>query len=278
MIGKLMRYVFPAIVALVVASCSSTRKLERQPMIGGLTGQAYIEKIIELSPEWKSLNGKVALNLDLGGQKSMKVTATFRLKRGESIQLLVAPLLGIEVARLEISPDGLLVLDRMNKRYVQLSFDEVSRWAHTELNYTILQSLFLNEVFLPDRTRLTPEDADAFHVTLDGDDATLRVKAARTLSYLFRTSAAQGLLEESSIAVSGTPYVLNWKYSDFAELDNKLYPRQMKLDVGGVDKPVKLDMQFSRLSVNGEWESRTEVSSRYTRIGMEDIIKMLGKQ
>ena len=278
MIGKLMRYVFPAIVALVVASCSSTRKLERQPMIGGLTGQAYIEKIIELSPEWKSLNGKVALNLDLGGQKPMKVTATFRLKRGESIQLLVAPLLGIEVARLEISPDGLLVLDRMNKRYVQVSFDEVSRWAHTELNYTILQSLFLNEVFLPDRTRLTPEDADAFHVTLDGDDATLCVKAARTLSYLFRTSAAQGLLEESSIAVSGTPYVLNWKYSDFAELDNKLYPRQMKLDVEGVDKPVKLDMQFSRLSVNGEWESRTEVSSRYTRIGMEDIIKMLGKQ
>lgn len=277
MIGKLMRYVFPAIVALVVASCSSTRKLERQPMIGGLTGQAYIEKIIELSPEWKSLNGKVALNLDLGG-KPMKVTATFRLKRGESIQLLVAPLLGIEVARLEISPDGLLVLDRMNKRYVQVSFDEVSRWAHTELNYTILQSLFLNEVFLPDRTRLTPEDADAFNVTLDGDDATLSVKAARTLSYLFRTSATQGLLEESSIAVSGTPYVLNWRYSDFAELDNKLYPRQMKLDVGGVDKPVKLDMQFSRLSVNGEWESRTEVSSRYTRIGMEDIIKMLGKQ
>lgn len=277
MIGKLMRYVFPAIVALVVASCSSTRKLERQPMIGGLTGQAYIEKIIELSPEWKSLNGKVALNLDLGG-KPMKVTATFRLKRGESIQLLVAPLLGIEVARLEISPDGLLVLDRMNKRYVQVSFDEVSRWAHTELNYTILQSLFLNEVFLPDRTRLTPEDADAFNVTLDGDDAILSVKTARTLSYLFRTSATQGLLEESSIAVSGTPYVLNWRYSDFAELDNKLYPRQMKLDVGGVDKPVKLDMQFSRLSVNGEWESRTEVSSRYTRIGMEDIIKMLGKQ
>lgn len=246
-------------------------------MIGGLTGQAYIEKIIELSPEWKSLNGKVALNLDLGG-KPMKVTATFRLKRGESIQLLVAPLLGIEVARLEISPDGLLVLDRMNKRYVQVSFDEVSRWAHTELNYTILQSLFLNEVFLPDRTRLTPEDADAFNVTLDGDDAILSVKTARTLSYLFRTSATQGLLEESSIAVSGTPYVLNWRYSDFAELDNKLYPRQMKLDVGGVDKPVKLDMQFSRLSVNGEWESRTEVSSRYTRIGMEDIIKMLGKQ
>lgn len=50
------------------------------------------------------------------------------MKRDEVIQLSIAPFLGIEVARAEISPDGVLVMDRMNKRYVQVPFDELKIW------------------------------------------------------------------------------------------------------------------------------------------------------
>lgn len=274
---KFLNYVGLVFMMAVIFSCSSSRKMEKQPMIGGLTGKAYIEKVIELSPEWKSLSGKVALNLDMGAQKATKVSATFRLKRDESIQLLVAPLLGFEVARLEISPEGVLVIDRMNKRYVQVSFDDVNRWAHTGLSYNIFQSLFLNEIFLPGKKEVTVGDAGAFDLSLDDEQAALCVKTASTLSYLFRTSINRGLLEESLISVSGTPCVFSWKYFDFSLLDNKFFPKRMVLDVKGVSKPVNLEMQFSRLSVGGDWESRTEVSPRYTRIEMEDILKLLDK-
>ena len=105
MIKLVVRYLYVLVALVLVASCSSTRKLEKTPMIGGLTGEAYMEKVIELSPSWKTVSGKVALTLNMEGQKDAKVSATLRLKRGESIQLLVAPLLGIEVARLE-APNG----------------------------------------------------------------------------------------------------------------------------------------------------------------------------
>ena len=111
MIKLVVRYLYVLVALVLVASCSSTRKLEKTPMIGGLTGEAYMEKVIELSPSWKTVSGKVALTLNMEGQKDAKVSATLRLKRGESIQLLVAPLLGIEVARLEITPGGLLAVD-----------------------------------------------------------------------------------------------------------------------------------------------------------------------
>lgn len=147
MIKLVVRYLYVLVALVLVASCSSTRKLEKTPMIGGLTGEAYMEKVIELSPSWKTVSGKVALTLNMEGQKDAKVSATLRLKRGESIQLLVAPLLGIEVARLEITPGGLLAVDRLNKRYVNVSFEELSRLANTDLSFNILQSLFLNELF-----------------------------------------------------------------------------------------------------------------------------------
>lgn len=69
------------------------------------------------------------------------------MKKGEVIQLSVAPLLGIEVARLEISPDRILAVDRLHKQYVEVSFDELNRMADLNLSFNVLQSLFLNEIF-----------------------------------------------------------------------------------------------------------------------------------
>ena len=36
-------------------------------------------------------------------------------------------------------------------------------------------------------------------------------------------------------------------------------------------------MKFSRLSVNSDWETRTELSSRYQRIELAELLKMLLK-
>ena len=262
MIKLVVRYLYVLVALVLVASCSSTRKLEKTPMIGGLTGEAYMEKVIELSPSWKTVSGKVALTLNMEGQKDAKVSATLRLKRGESIQLLVAPLLGIEVARLEITPGGLLAVDRLNKRYVNVSFEELSRLANTDLSFNILQSLFLNELFLPGKVQLDVSDA----------------KSSKGLSYRFRTSADRGLLEESRIGVSNTPYALNWKYDDFTTLDNRLFPSHMLLAVEGTGKTLSLDMKFSRLSVGGDWEGKTELSSRYQQIELQELLKTLFKQ
>ena len=192
MIKLVVRYLYVLVALVLVASCSSTRKLEKTPMIGGLTGEAYMEKVIELSPSWKTVSGKVALTLNMEGQKDAKVSATLRLKRGESIQLLVAPLLGIEVARLEITPGGLLAVDRLNKRYVKVSFEELSRLANTDLSFNILQSLFLNELFLPGKVQLDVSDAKSFRISLENGYALLEAKPSKGLSYRFRTSADRG--------------------------------------------------------------------------------------
>ena len=269
MIKLVVRYLYVLVALVLVASCSSTRKLEKTPMIGGLTGEAYMEKVIELSPSWKTVSGKVALTLNMEGQKDAKVSATLRLKRGESIQLLVAPLLGIEVARLEITPGGLLAVDRLNKRYVNVSFEELSRLANTDLSFNILQSLFLNELFLPGKVQLDVSDAKSFRISLENGYALLEAKPSKGLSYR---------LEESRIGVSNTPYALNWKYDDFTTLDNRLFPSHMLLAVEGTGKTLSLDMKFSRLSVGGDWEGKTELSSRYQQIELQELLKTLFKQ
>ena len=44
-----MRYVYIVIIAVLLASCSSSRTAATAPLIGGLTGEAYIAEVIELA-------------------------------------------------------------------------------------------------------------------------------------------------------------------------------------------------------------------------------------
>lgn len=273
----ILKLTFVVVVTLLLASCGSNRWMERSPRVGGLSGKAYTEKVIELSPNWECVTGKVALALDMGAKGTTKVNATLRMKRGEVIQFSVAPLLGIEVVRMEISPQGILVLDRLNKRYVQASFEQVNNWARTDLSFHVLQSLFFNELFLPDRTQLTADDASLFRISVEGDNALLEAKSSKVLTYSFRASADSGLLQESRIGVKGTGYTLNWKYDDFQRLDARPFPQHMGLTIGGVKPEVALDMKLSRLSVDNGWESHTNIPSRYKKIEVEELVKMLLK-
>ena len=264
-----------AVLVLLLASCSSTQSLKKSQSIEGMTETEYVESVISHAGGWDALTAKMALSIDWEGKGATKVNGTLRIKKGEVIQLSIAPLLGIEVARAEISPDGVLVIDRMNKRYVEVSFAEVKTLANADLDFHTLQALFLNELFLPGKDDLTSRDASSFRVEVGLDGVTLDVKKAKRFSYRFLTQAPEALLKESCIGLMNTPYRLKWEYAGFRPLDAKLFPSEMQVSFLGTKKPVKASFALSRLSTNADWDTHTEVSKRYEKVELEDILKLL---
>lgn len=264
-----------AVLVLLLASCSSTQSLKKSQSIEGMTETEYVESVISHAGGWDALTAKMALSIDWEGKGTTKVNGTLRIKKGEVIQLSIAPLLGIEVARAEISPDGVLVIDRMNKRYVEVSFAEVKALANADLDFHTLQALFLNELFLPGKDDLTSRDASSFRVEVGLDGVTLDVKKAKRFSYRFLTQAPEALLKESCIGLMNTPYRLKWEYAGFRPLDAKLFPSEMQVSFLGAKKPVKASFALSRLSTNADWDTHTEVSKRYEKVELEDILKLL---
>ena len=266
-----------AVLVLLLASCSSTQSLKKSQSIEGMTETEYVESVISHAGGWDALTAKMALAIDWEGKGATKVNGTLRIKKGEVIQLSIAPLLGIEVARAEISPDGVLVIDRMNKRYVEVSFAEVKALANADLDFHTLQALFLNELFLPGKDDLTSRDASSFRVEVGLDGVTLDVKKAKRFSYRFLTQAPEALLKESCIGLMNTPYRLKWEYAGFRPLDAKLFPSEMQVSFLGTKKPVKASFALSRLSTNADWDTHTEVSKRYEKVELEEVIKILLK-
>lgn len=276
------RYIYRSLVivlsALFVVSCSTTKSVKKADFIGGLTETEYLENVLSnhSGVRWNALTAKMSLALDWEGKKT-KVSGTLRIKKGEVIQMSIAPLLGIEVARAEISPEGVLVIDRMNKRYVQVSFAELETLTKAKLDFHTLQALFLNELFLPGKKELSLRDASAFAVELVGEDVQLDVRKTKRFSYRFMTQVANALLEESFIGLKDTPYGISWKYGDFRVLENKAFPADMQVSFIGGKQPVNAAFSLSRLSTNSNWETHTKVSGKYERVLLEDLIKRLLK-
>ena len=184
------------LLALFVVSCSTTKNAKKADFIEGLSEKEYWENVLSNcgGMEREALTAKMSLALDVSG-KTTRVNGTMRIKKGEVIQLSIAPFLGIEVARAEISPFGVLVIDRMNKRYVRVSFTELQELANAQLDFHTLQALFLNEIFLPGKKDLTSRDLSAFDIELVGRDVRLDVRKTKRFAYTFLMQGTEALLK-----------------------------------------------------------------------------------
>ena len=279
MMKHVSRWSVLVLIVLIVSSCSTTRISKKSHSIGGFSETEYWENVLSnhSGREFEALTAKMSLMLDLGGEKT-KVNGTIRIKKGEVVQVSIAPLVGIEVARAEISPGGVLVIDRMNKRYVRVSFMELQRLSNVKLDFHTLQALFLNEIFLPSKEELSSRDISAFDIDLVGEDVCFKVRKSKHFSFCFFTQVSDALLKESSIGLKNAPYGLQWKYEDFCVFEQGLFPTTMLVSFRGAKKPMNAALTLSRLSANSNWDTHTKVSGKYEKVALVDLIKPLLKR
>lgn len=266
------------LLVLILTSCSTSRNTLRNTTIGGLSGTEYMEKVIEWTLSRDNLTARARIELNVGSSSPMSVNANMRVRRGEIIRFSVAPILGIEVARIDITPDKIMAVDRMNKRYVELGFAEISSLLNTELDFNILQSLILNEIFIPGKDKLSVADASGFTLSPYADRARLQVKGTKRIGYSFFTSATDGRLEETVIALKDLPYSLHCRYADFTMLGNDVFPQSIEMMSEGTEKKYSLDMKLSRINTDSNWDSKTELSSKYRKMSVQELLKLFIKQ
>ncbi len=79
------------------------------------------------------------------GNKSINLSGTFRAKRDDVVQLnlvYTVLILPVHVGTLEITPTDILVLDRMNKRYCRVAYNDVAQLQKYGIDFQYLQNLF----------------------------------------------------------------------------------------------------------------------------------------
>lgn len=107
----------------------------------GLSGCKTPRKAVSSWGESRYLSSKVQLTIPNKGG-SITVNGTMKLVGAERVQFsFLMPIIRSEVARMEITPDEILLVDRMGKRYVQASRKELKGILPRKADFAHLEKM-----------------------------------------------------------------------------------------------------------------------------------------
>lgn len=133
------RLIYLLLVTVVLVGCRSSKHLIVPEKVAA---PSYLTSKLQLT-----IPGK-------GG--SMSVGGTMKMKGNERVQIsLLMPILRTEVARIEITPDEVLLVDRMNKRYVRATKEELKDVLPKNAQFSRLEKILTDASLPGGKTELT---------------------------------------------------------------------------------------------------------------------------
>lgn len=278
-INKQVNIFFVLCVALLICSCSTTKHGTGSVSPSIVTENKFsLEKHIEaISMNYSAMSGlssKIKLKIETNG-KSISTSGTLKMKKNEIIQLtLIDPILGLmEVGRMEFTPSKVLIIDRVNKQYIDVPYSNVNFLKKVNVDFDTMQSLFWNEVFQPGHKSI---DASEFiYSNLTGNDLEMNYQD-KILRYQFTSDYKANQLKKTAINnPNDKKYDFFFTYNDFVSFNNRQFPKDMTMTFIASGQSTSLDMELGTIKLLSEDIVSTVPSSKYTKADPEKIFKMM---
>ena len=265
---------------LILASCGAKKKAveETTPAAANITRSVFLEKVKgNASPQQPQfITSKVKFNVAAGSQ-DVSLSGNLKMKRDDVIRLQLMAFGLVEAARLEFTKDYVLIMDRINKQYLKAPYMSIDFLRNSGLNFYTLQALFWNELFQPNRSKISADDLQKFTTNTDNEDVVISLEDTK-LDYSWLANQKTGLIKMTNILYkdrfNGNTQ-LNWDYDDFKSLEstNKKFPNSMNVTLTTQKKEVKLGIKLNYINNETEWETRTEVSNKYREVSIDEILQ-----
>ena len=207
-------------LCILLASCrskkevvSTTTTVSDNTTIGVPPSQGNKQPADAKQQEETCVTAKVRLELSSNG-KSTSVGGMLRMKRNDVIQLSLVTFGVLEVARIEMTPEYFLLVDKMGRQYVKASYNDVSFLRDADVDFYTIQSYFWNE----------------------------------------QTSNYSG-----------------WEQSNFVTVGGRSLPTTHLITIPARNKTIKANLSLSNLNTDSNWEKRTQISSRYSKVSVDEL-------
>ena len=277
-IFKLSKYLIALLLLLFVGiySCKPKERIvQAASELEDKTNSNLFEDILENEVRYSTFSSKLNMSFSTG-RKVLNSRATLRIVRNEAIQLSIQPIFGIEMFRLYIQPDCIIILDRMNKRYVQETYDDLKKEYPIGFNFYTLQSLFTNALFIPEQSNVLIDDYRKFRYVQSSNNYRLSGRdRISDIDYSFFVNG-NDQITLTQMYMPAKKYSMEWSYDEFSLVEKLFFPLEMK--VSASSEKINLNTSISLSSINFD-ESLTldsSIPSSYTKVELKEVIKLLG--
>ena len=282
---------------LVFASCGTNKAIVKQsttvkqttaPTQSSVQKQKlqFVQKVSDQSLYQKNLVSDLSFTLNTGS-RNISVPGILHMRRDEVIRIqLLIPLIRSEVGRIEFTKDYVLFIDRMHKQYVKASYNDVAFLKDNGINFYSLQALFWNQLFIPGQQRVGESQLSMFSVDLaavQANNVPVTLLDGK-MAYKWLAESASGLINMAEAKYTSANHgvsTLKWNYGNFQNFGAKKFPVYHEVTIQTQatkqQRTIKAVFELNGLSDNADWESFTTPSSRYQKVGVDEILEKLTK-
>jgi len=227
---------------LAIVSCKAKKQLvvNKKAETSDVKKAAEISKlnsIIAAQLNFNTFSGKAKTQLNINGS-SNNVTLNVRIEKGKRIWVSITAIVGIEVARALITPDSILVVNKLQDLYLKKPFSFIYKYASEKLDYSSVEALLVGNAIPQLLNEHAQLKADSGNVVLTGAFDELLYKLVvgadlkATETDLSNQSEGQSLLVNNSAPIQSA---------------NKTMPSQIDINSVVGLKKVKISMHYNKV-------------------------------
>jgi len=236
-----------------------------------------IESIQYQEIPFRTLSSSLRFSIKPGLKKNTTSTnAQLRIIKDQIIRLSIRmPILGTEIARISITPEQIIILDRTNRRYVAESMQTIKEKTAFDLDFYSLQALITNRLFIPGKSSFTREDYNSFKWSEDKYFIRLNNIDNQGINYDFTGDYTNRIIQTEMYKDKKETH-LNWVYKDFGlASNNRLFPLRMTMELTVPNDLITLNLTFNNVDIDTDFEVDTTIPGNYQPVTIEQIIKFI---
>jgi len=241
-----------------------------------------IENVLDNTPNYKKASFKFSVEYSFGDIPSNGFGGIVRVSR-DSLMWVSIRSLNIEGARMLISSDSVMLMDRINNQYYAEDISALEKLLNIDLTYDDLQSIMLNEYFC------YTGDTTKMHQCLDTVYYCVKTvsdrRANRVAERIERTNGGYAERHETVVqTIKVVPETFKIKsvfiedfesgrnafveYDKFVKYGEFLFPQEIKIMVDSGDFSGKIEFSLSDFEINDELTFPFKIPSKYIKTSL----------
>ncbi len=195
------------------------------------------------------------------------VGGTIRIKNDSAIFVSVSPLLGIEIARLLITPDTVKMVNRLDNTFYAGNMEILNRMFNTRLDYYMLQALLVGNDFSHFSSRgfsVSGNNGDI--ILFSGNRRPENSPDNHRFQHRLLLSSETYRIQENLLYEASSQRSLQVRYDGFSHVDGQLVPQELSMIFSGTGGQAGVRLRFSRTVLNQERAILFTIPEHYRQI------------
>ena len=264
-------------VALALTACGTSKQttITDTPTTIDINHTPTIQTVAQSVGRWQTM--QCSGQVKLGGIASLSSSVQVRMVRNSAIQISIRPLLGIEAARILVTRDSIIILDKLHKRYLAESVTALS--GGMPVTISDVQDIFMGRPFVLGRGSVDTTRTELVELTWRGDKGFDLIPRDQPngFSYHFAYNEQRHITALSVQPAKGNTANYNVNYARVLSTIAGDIAHAVDIACTLRNRDIELHLTYDDITWNGAFIIDTAIPRNYTRMAVGDLSGLLAQ-